>query len=80
MHLTRGGRVQRPLMGRSSGWPDGQTPCLVGPTLQPPMSFLGGDTLQEAVEWNLRHGVSENHAPWLIGLVARPSGQHLVNY
>jgi hypothetical protein len=25
--------------------------------LQPPVSFLGGDAIQEVVEWNLRLGV-----------------------
>jgi hypothetical protein len=43
MHLTRGGHVQRPLMCGPIGWPS-------GPTLQPPVSFLGGDALQEVVE------------------------------
>jgi hypothetical protein len=46
--------VQRPLMCGPSGWP-------AGPTLQPPVSFLGGDALQEAVEWNLRLGVDGGH-------------------
>jgi hypothetical protein len=73
MHLTRGGHVQRPLMCGPSEWPAGQTPWPSGPTLQPPMSFLSGDALQEAVEWNSRPGVSEGHTPWLVG-------QHLVNY
>jgi hypothetical protein len=50
MHLTRGGHVQRPLMSGPSGWMADQTPWPVGPTLQPPMSFLFGDALQEAVE------------------------------
>jgi hypothetical protein len=66
MHLTRGGHVPRPLMCGPSGWP-------VGPTLQPPVSFLGSDALQEAVEWNLRPGVSGGRAPWL-------ASQHLANY
>jgi hypothetical protein len=44
IHLTRGGRVQRSLTCGSRGSP-------AGPTLQPPMIFLGGDALQEAVEW-----------------------------
>jgi hypothetical protein len=38
IHLTRGDHVQRPLACGPSGWP-------AGPTLQPPMSFLGGDAL-----------------------------------
>jgi hypothetical protein len=29
--------------------------------LQPPMSFLGGDALQEAVEWNPKPGVDGGH-------------------
>jgi hypothetical protein len=66
MRLTRGGRVQRPLTCGPSGWS-------VGHTLQPPVSFLGGDALQEAVEWNPRPGVGGGCAPW-------PAGQHLVNY
>jgi hypothetical protein len=42
--------VQRPLMCGPIRWHS-------GPTLQPPVSFLGGDALQEVVEWNLRPGV-----------------------
>jgi hypothetical protein len=61
MHLTRGGRVQRPLMCGPTRWPVGQTPWPASPTLQPPMSFLSGDTLQEAVEWNLRPEVGGGH-------------------
>jgi hypothetical protein len=49
--------VQRPLTCGTSGWLAGQTPWPTGPTLQPPVSFLGGDGLQEAVEWNPRPGV-----------------------
>jgi hypothetical protein len=45
-----------------SGWSVSQTPWLAIPTLQPPVSFIGGDALQEAVEWNPRHGVGEGHA------------------
>jgi hypothetical protein len=37
--------VQRPLTSGSRGWP-------VGPTLQPLMGWLRGDSLQEAVEGN----------------------------
>jgi hypothetical protein len=33
-----------------------------GLILQPPISFFGGDALQEAVEWNLRPGVSGGYA------------------
>jgi hypothetical protein len=52
----------------------------VGPTLQSPMSFLGGDALQEAVEWNPRPGVGGGHAWWLVRQMSRPANQHLVNY
>jgi hypothetical protein len=65
--------VQRPLMCGPSGWP-------TGPTLRPPVSFLGGDALQEAVEWNLRPRVNGGHAPWPASHVARQVSQHLVNY
>jgi hypothetical protein len=54
-HLARGGRVQRPLTCGPSGW-------LVGTTLQPSVSFLSGDALQEGVEWNPRLGVGGGHA------------------
>jgi hypothetical protein len=72
--------VQRPLTCRPSGWRDGQTPWPAGPTLQPPESFLGGDTLQEAVEWNPRPSVGGGRALWSAGHVVRPAGQHLVKY
>jgi hypothetical protein len=72
--------VQRPLMCGPSGWPVGQTPWPTDPTLQPPMSFLGSDAIQEAGEWNLRLGVGGGHGPWPVGHVARPASQHLVNY
>jgi hypothetical protein len=72
--------VERPLMCGHSGWPTDQTPWLTGPTLQPPVSFLGGDALQEAVEWNSRPGVGGGRSWWPAGHVARPAGQHLVNY
>jgi hypothetical protein len=44
------------------------------------MSFLGGDALQEAIEWNPRPGVGGGRAPWLVGHVARLAGQHLASY
>jgi hypothetical protein len=72
--------VQRTLTCGPSGWPTVQTPWPVGPTLQPPVTFLGGDVLQEATEWNKRPGVSGSHTPWLAGEVARPAGQHLASY
>jgi hypothetical protein len=80
MHLTRGGRVQRPLTCGTNGLPTGQTPWPVGPTLQPPVSFLYGDALQEAVEWNPKPRVGGGHASWPAGHVARLAGQHLVSY
>jgi hypothetical protein len=58
--------VQRPLTCGPSGWPAGQTPWPIGPTLQPPLSLLGGDALQEAVEWNPRRIID------LIKLVTAP--------
>jgi hypothetical protein len=63
-----------------SGWPAHRTPWPAGPTLQPPMSFLSGDSLQEVVEWNSRPGVGGGRAPWPASNVARPAGQHLANY
>jgi hypothetical protein len=80
MHLIRGVHVQRPLTCGPSGWPAGQTPWPTGPTLQPRVSFLGGDTLQEAVEWNPRHVVSGGRTSWPVDHEARPASQHLVNY
>jgi hypothetical protein len=44
------------------------------------MNLLCGDALQKAVVWNPMPGVSGGHAPWLVGHVARPAGQKLVNY
>jgi hypothetical protein len=55
IHLTQGGHVQRPLMCGPSGW-------LISPTLQPPMRFVGGNALQEAVEGNPRPGVGGGRA------------------
>jgi hypothetical protein len=56
--------VQRPLMCGPNGWPAGQNPWPTDPTLYPLMSFLSGDTLQNAVERNLRPRVSGGYAPW----------------
>jgi hypothetical protein len=50
MHLTRGGRVQRPLICGPNEWTAGQTPWPTGSTLQLPVSFLDSDALQEVVE------------------------------
>jgi hypothetical protein len=55
IHLTREDRGKRPLTCGPSGWP-------TGPILQPPMSFLGSDALQEAVEWNPRPRVDGGRA------------------
>jgi hypothetical protein len=60
-------------VGPVGGWP-------AGPTLQPSMSFLGGNALQEAVEWNPRPGVGGGHAPQPAGHMARLAGQHLASY
>jgi hypothetical protein len=73
MHLTRGGRVQRPLTCAPSGWPSGETPWPADPTLQPPMSFPGGVSLHEAEKWIPRPGVGGVRAPL-------PAGQHLASY
>jgi hypothetical protein len=62
IHLTQGGHVQRPLTCGSSGLLASQTPWPASSTLQSLVSFLGGDTLQEAVEGNPRPGVSVGHA------------------
>jgi hypothetical protein len=45
VYLTRGGNVQRPLTSGPRGWP-------AGPTLQPLVGWVHGNTLQEAVEGN----------------------------
>jgi hypothetical protein len=65
--------VQRPSTCGPSGWP-------ADSTLQPPVSFLGGDFLQEVIEWNSRLGVGGGRAPWPADHVARPAGQHLLGY
>jgi hypothetical protein len=72
--------VQWPLTCGPSGWPTGQTPWPAGPTLQSPMSFLGSDALQEAVEWNPMPRVGGGCAPWLADHVARLADQHLTSY
>jgi hypothetical protein len=50
--------VQRPLTSGPSGWPADQTPWSTGPTLQPLMGWLHGDTLQETVQGNPKLKVS----------------------
>jgi hypothetical protein len=67
VYLTRGGSVQRAMTSGQSGWPAGQTPWLVGPTLQPLAGWLRGDTLQEAVEGNPKLKVGGGQTPWLTG-------------
>jgi hypothetical protein len=62
VYLTRGGSVQRPV---TSGWPAGQTPWPVGPTLQPLTGWLRGDTFQEVVEGNPKLKVGGGRTPWL---------------
>jgi hypothetical protein len=72
--------VQRPLTSGPKGWPAGQTPWAVGPTLQPLVGLLHGHGLQEAVTRNPKLEVGGSRTSWLAGHVARPSGQHLVCY
>jgi hypothetical protein len=80
MHLTRGGSVQRPLNSGPRGWPAGQTPWPVGPTLQPFTGLLHGHALQEAVTRNLKLEVGGSRTQWSAGHVARPADQHLACY
>jgi hypothetical protein len=61
MDLTLGGRVQRPLTCGPSGWSVGQTLCPADPTLQPPMSFLGGVALQDAPSPFLAYLINSSH-------------------
>jgi hypothetical protein len=72
--------VQRLLTSGPKGWPAGQTPWPTGPTLQPLMGWLCGDTLQLAVEGNPKLKVSGSRTPWPTDQVARPIGHHLVCY
>jgi hypothetical protein len=80
MHLTRGGSVKRPLTSGPRGWPAGQTPWPIGPTLQPLTGLLHRHTLQEAVTRNLKLEDSGSRTPWLVGHVAKPTGQHQACY
>jgi hypothetical protein len=62
-------------------WVAGRPNSLAGrPHYATSVSFLGGDALEEVVEWNPRLGVDGDRAPWLAGDVARPAGQHLASY
>jgi hypothetical protein len=63
----------RSPVGPGGGWP-------AGPTLQPLMGWLYGDTLQEAVEGNPKLKVSGGPTPWPDGHMARPAGHHLACY
>jgi hypothetical protein len=65
--------VQKPLTSGPHRWP-------VGPTLQPLMGCLGGDTLQEVVIRNPRPAINGGRAPWPASHLARPAGQHLACY
>jgi hypothetical protein len=67
--------VQRPLTSGTRGWSAGQTPWPVGPTLQPLMGWLRGDTLQEVVEGNPKLKVGGGQTSWLTDHVARPAGR-----
>jgi hypothetical protein len=64
MYITRGGSVQRSLTSGPKGW-------LAGPTLQPLMGQLHGDTLQEVVTGNLKTEVGGGQTLWLPSHVAR---------
>jgi hypothetical protein len=59
--------VQRALTSGPRGWPPGQTPWPVGPTLQPLVGWLHGDTLQEVIEGNPKLKVSGGQTPRLAG-------------
>jgi hypothetical protein len=65
--------VQRPLTSGHRGWP-------AGPTLQPLMGRLDGDTLQEVVIGNLKLKVDGGQTLWPPSDVTRPAGHHLVSY
>jgi hypothetical protein len=65
--------MQRPLTSGPRGWAAGQTPWLAGPTLQPLIGRLHGDTLQEAVTGNPKPKVGGGWTPW-------PASHHLVSY
>jgi hypothetical protein len=73
VYLTWGGSVQRPLTSGPRGWP-------AGPTLQPLMGWLHGDTLWEAVEVNPMLKVIGDRTPWPTGHMARSAGHHLACY
>jgi hypothetical protein len=73
VYLTRGGNVQRLLTSGPKGWPAGETPWPVGPTLQPLAGWLCGGTLQETVEGNPKLNIGGGRTPW-------PAGHHFACY
>jgi hypothetical protein len=72
--------VQRSLTSGPRGWPIGQSPWAIGPTLKPLAGQLCSDTLQEAVIGNPELKVGGGRAPWSPDDVARPAGHHLASY
>jgi hypothetical protein len=72
--------VQRSLTSGPRGWSASQTPWSAGPTLQPLVGQLHGDTLQEAVTGNLKLKVDGGQTPWPLDHVARPASHHLASY
>jgi hypothetical protein len=80
VYLTQEGSVQMLLTSRPRGWPAGQSPGPVGPTLQPLMGWLHDDTLQEAIEENPKLKVGGAQTPWPASHVASPTGHHLACY
>jgi hypothetical protein len=78
--MTLGGSVQRPLTSGHREWLANQNPWPAGPTLQPLVGWLHGDTLQEVVEGNPKLTGSGGQTPWLTGHVARPANHHLACY
>jgi hypothetical protein len=72
--------VQTLLTNGPRRWPAGQTPWLVGPTLQPLMGWHRSDTHQEVIEGNPKLKVGGGRTPWLASHVARLAGHHLACY
>jgi hypothetical protein len=62
----------------AQGVANGQTAWAAGPTLQPFMGWLRGDTLQEAVDVNPKLKVGAGQTPWPAGHVATPASHHMV--
>jgi hypothetical protein len=52
----------------------------VGPTMQPLVGRLHGDTLHEVVIGNLKLKINGGRTPWSPGHVARLAGNHLASY